>query len=132
MRWDLLREDQPELIWVRQLIALRKQNRALRIGDFRRIESEKLFAFERHTDRALEAVLIVANPSGQAVTERLMVADSNLLDDTPLVDAFHPEAEPVSGVGTGFFTVTVPPRSVRVLRPKERQLGGYSRYKRVP
>jgi cyclomaltodextrinase len=30
MRWDLLRDDHPELAWMRQLIALRKQHRALR------------------------------------------------------------------------------------------------------
>lgn len=130
MRWDLLKVDNPELAWMKQLVALRKGHRALRIGNFRRIESERLFAFERYTDRALETRLIVANPTNQEVTERVMVANASLMDDTPLVDAMQP-AKAVATFGSGFFTVTVPPRSALVLQPKERELGGYSRYKRV-
>jgi hypothetical protein len=42
MRWDLVRDDNAELAWVRQLIALRKAHRALRVGDFRLIESQRL------------------------------------------------------------------------------------------
>lgn len=125
-----MKADNPELVWMKQLVALRKGNRALRVGNFRRIESERLFAFERYTDRALETRLIVANPTNQEVTERVMVANASLMDDTPLVDAMQP-AKAVATFGSGFFTVTVPPRSALVLQPKERELGGYSRYKRV-
>jgi glycosidase len=131
MRWDLLKPDNPEWVWMRRLIALRKTHRALRVGDFRLVESERLFAFERHTDRALDTVVVLANPTADAVTERVMIANSALMDDTPLVDAFNPGAPPVTTVGSGFLTVTVAPRSVLVLQPVERQLGGYSRYKRV-
>jgi hypothetical protein len=94
------------------------------------VESEKLYAFERHTDRALETVLVLANPTGQEVTERVMVANAHLMDDTPLVDALHPD-KAITTFGSGFLTVTVPPKTALVLRPKERSLGGYSRYKRV-
>lgn len=131
MRWDLLKDDNPELVWTRQLIALRKTHRALRVGDFRRIDAERLFAFERYTDRALDSVLVVANPSDQAVTERLMVPDGELMDDTPLVDALRPAGPAVATLGSGFVTVHVPARTALVLTPQERALGGYSRYKRV-
>jgi glycosidase len=131
MRWDLQKDDNPELVWTRQLVALRKTQRALRVGDFRRIEAEKLFAFERHTDRALETLLVLANPSDHEVTERVMVANSNLMDETPMVDAFNPASRPVATLGSGFVTVVVPARTALVLKPQERQLGGYSRYKRV-
>jgi glycosidase len=131
MRWDLLNDANPELVWTRQLIALRKTHRALRVGDFRLIDAEKLFAFERHTDRALETLLVLANPSDREVTERVMVANSQLMDDAPMVDAFNPTGQPVATLGSGLLTVVVPPRTVLVLKPRERQLGGYSRYKRV-
>jgi glycosidase len=131
MRWDLLNDDNPELIWTRQLVALRKAHRALRVGDFRLIESDQLFAFERHTDRALETVLVLANPSDREVTERVMVANAHLMDDTPLVDAFNPGSKPLATFGSGFLTVVVPPNTALVLKPQERALGGYSRYKRV-
>jgi glycosidase len=131
MRWDLLKDDNPELIWMRQLVALRKAHRALRVGDFRLIESDQLFAFERHTDRVLETVLVLANPSDREVTERVMVANAHLMDDTPLVDAFNPNSKPLATFGPGFLTVVVPPNTALVLKPQERALGGYSRYKRV-
>jgi glycosidase len=132
MRWDLLRADNPELVWMKQLVGLRKQQRALRVGDFRLVEAERLFAFERYTDRALDTVVVLANPAAEPVTERVMIANAHLMDDTPMVDAFaKPEATPAGTVSAGFMTVTVPARTTLVLRPVQRPLGGYSRYKRV-
>jgi glycosidase len=131
MRWDLLKADNPELMWMKQLVALRKSHRALRIGDFRLLESEKLFAFERYTDRALETVVVLANPTDHAITERVMIANAHMMDGTPLVDGFNPESKAITTIGSGFTTVTVPPGTALVLQPKERNLGGYSRYKRV-
>jgi glycosidase len=133
MRWDLLQADNPELVWVKQLIALRKQHRALRVGDYRAIDSTKLYAFERHTDRALDTRIVIANPSSQTVRERLLVTNAHLMDDTPMVDVLGlvPEAQP-SGFGPGFLTVELPPHGVLVLQPQPKALGGYSRYKRVP
>jgi hypothetical protein len=133
MRWDMARDDNPELVWMKRLIGMRKQNRALRIGDFRLVESDRLLAFERYTDRALETVIVLANPSGQAVTERVMIANSRLMDDTPMFDLLAAtDAAAVATFGSGFMTVTVPPETVLVLKPVERKRGGYSRYKRVP
>ncbi len=133
MRWDLVRDDNPELAWVRKLIALRQQHRALRVGDFRLIESERLFAFERHTDRALDTRIVVANPTDAPVRERLLVANGHLMDDTPMVDVLGLVPAPApAGFGPGFITVELPPRGVVVLQPQPKALGGYSRYKRVP
>jgi hypothetical protein len=137
MRWDLLREDNPDLRWMRQLVALRQQNRALRVGDFRTIEAEHLLAFERHTDRVLDTVLVFANPGPQAVTERVMVANAMLMDDTPLRDLLAPPDAPAvaqspATFGAGFVQVTVPAETVMLLKPAPRALGGYNRYKRVP
>ena len=113
------------------LPAIRRQ-RALRVGDYRRIEAERLFAFERHTDKALDTRIVLANPGNTPVTEKIMVANAALMDDTPLVDllADNP-TQAVTTMGPGLITVTVPAQSVMVLQPVERDLGGYSRYKRV-
>ena len=117
---------------VKKLIELRKQHRALRIGDFRLVESDRLLAFERYTDQALETVVVLANPSDTAVTERVMVANAGLMDDTPMFDLLAPEGAPsVATLQAAFLTVTVPAEAVLVLVPRERSLGGYSRYKRV-
>jgi glycosidase len=132
MRWDLVNEENPELVWTRRLIALRKENRALRIGDFRLIEAERLLAFERYTDRVLETVVVLANPTDATVTDRVMIANASLMDTTPLVHLLGPEeGARACSLEAGFLTVTLPPQTIFVLKPREEELGGYSRYKRV-
>jgi glycosidase len=132
MRWDLVDGSNPELGWMRQLIATHKKYRALRVGDFRLIESDRLLAFERFTDKALETVLVFSNPTQHTVTERVMVANWALMDNTPLVNVFDgKDRAPVSTINSGMMTVTVPPETTLVLAPVEQDLGGYSRYKRV-
>jgi hypothetical protein len=50
----------------------------------------------------------------------------------PMIDLLdNASASPVTKVDAAFLTVTVPPQTVMVLKPRERPLGGYSRYKRV-
>ena len=132
MRWDLVTDDNPELAWVRKLISLRKQHRALRVGDFRLIESPQLFAFERHTDKVLDTRVVIANPSDKPVRERLMIANAHLMDDTPMVDLLGlVTPAPTVSIGPGFITVEMPPRSAVLLQPRPKALGGYNRYKRV-
>jgi glycosidase len=132
MRWDLVRADNPELVWINQLIEMRKQHRALRIGNFRLVESDSLLAFERYTERALETVVVLANPSDVAITERVMIANAGLMDDTPMINLLGPmDAPPIGTVESAFMTVTVPAETVLILLPRERLRGGYSRYKRV-
>jgi glycosidase len=132
MRWDLVQDANPELVWIKQLIALHQQNRALRIGDFRLVESQHLLAFERFTDRPLETVVVLANVTNAPITERVLVANADLMDDTPMIDALSPAGTaPICTLESAFLTVTLQPQSVLVLKPVERPLGGYSRYKRV-
>ena len=132
MRWDLVRDDNPELAWIKKLIGLHKRHRALRVGDFRLVESERLLAFERYTDRALETVIVLANPSAAPVTEQVMIANSSLMDDTPMMDILgSADPLPVGRIQAGFLTVTLAPETIQALMPREPSAGGYRRYKRV-
>jgi len=132
MRWDLVEAGHPELAWTRALVAMRRARRALRIGEFRAIESRSLVAFERHTDRAADTVLVLANPGPAAVAETLMPGNSKLMDGTEfedLVDAGG--AQPVR-MFSSLLEVNMPPRSVRVLAPRTgASPQGYTNYKRV-
>jgi glycosidase len=132
MRWDLVQADNPELIWIKQLIALRKDNRALRIGNFRLIEAEHLLAFERYTERALETIVVLVNPSDTTVTERVMIANASLMDTTPMVHLLEPASKASAiAIEAAFMSVCIPPQTAYVLKPREEEMGGYSRYKRV-
>jgi glycosidase len=133
MRWDLVKEDNPALRYTRQLMALRKQHRALKVGNFRTIESTHLFAFERYTDRVQDTILVLANPSDKVVNETVMVANAKLTNGGEFAVALQ-SSEPAARVPTiysGLIKVSVPPQTVIVLKPILERSGGYSPYKRT-
>ena len=131
MRWDLVTDDNPDLAWTRALIALRRGQRALRVGNLRAVTSHRLLAFERHTDRVEDTVIVITNTSDTALTETVMTGNSRLMNTFRMLDLLGTAAEPVHS-HCGLLTVTVPARGFLVLQPEVRPAGGYSSYKRVP
>jgi cyclomaltodextrinase len=129
MRWELARDDNPEFAFVKRLTALRRGARALRIGEFRRLDAERLFAFSRHTDRIEDFVVVLANPAIEPVTDFLMTRESKLVNNEILRDALSgTELRPTAGA----LRVTVPPRTVMILRTVMMKPGmEYDAYKRV-
>jgi hypothetical protein len=112
------------------LIQLRKDHRALRVGNFRLVTSRKLLAFERYTDRVQDTVLVLANPGKTTVTERVLIANSKLMNGSSLVDLVNPQAKPLR-VLASMVTVSLPPGGYRVVAPDVSLTGGYSVFKRV-
>jgi len=130
MRWDLVKADNPDLRWTKQLLAMHKQHRALRVGNFRLVNASNLLAFERFTDRVQDTVVVLANPGKKPVTERIMIANSKLMNGSALVDLLDPKAKP-QRVMAAMTTVTVPAGGFKVLAPDMSVTGGYTAYKRV-
>jgi cyclomaltodextrinase / maltogenic alpha-amylase / neopullulanase len=130
MRWDRVAANHPSLAWTKQLVAMRKQLRALRVGNFRPVTADKLIAFERYTDRVRDTVIVLANPGDTDVRETVLVANSKLMNPFKLIDQL-PSAGPPVNILSSLLDVTVPARSVRVLVPEMSPGGGYSSYKRV-
>ena len=130
MRWDLARDDNPALAWTRQLVALRKAHRALRVGDIRWLESTRLVGFERHTDRLADAVFVLANPSAEPVEEWVLLTDSKIMNMSRLDDLLDASAPPLPVV-SALVKVRLPPHGVKVLAPDVRPKAGYTPYKRV-
>jgi cyclomaltodextrinase / maltogenic alpha-amylase / neopullulanase len=130
MRWDRVQAGHPDLAWTRLLVQLRQQHRALRVGDYRPVTAQRLLAFERHTDRALDTVVVLANPGTEAVTETVLVANGLLMNhwDMVAVDGSATRAT----LNASMLTVTLPPGGYLVLKPEASPGGGYSAYKRVP
>jgi cyclomaltodextrinase / maltogenic alpha-amylase / neopullulanase len=134
MRWDLV-QDVPaagsEQAWTQQLIQMRTQHRALRVGNFRLLESTQLLAFERHTDRAADTVIVLVNAGTQELRETVMLSNSKIMDGTRMVDLLAPPGAAVVRVSSALLHVTVPAQSFMVLKPDVAPPGGYSNYKRV-
>lgn len=128
MRWDLV----PGNDWLaltRHLVALRRSHRALRVGDLRWVETERLLAFERSTDKAADAVIVVANPSPEPVVERLLLPDSKIQAGIPLLDLLGGERQIVAIMGV--IEVSLAPHECLVLSPVTDPIGGYTPYKRL-
>jgi hypothetical protein len=77
-----------------------------------------------------DTVVVVANPGKTAITERVLIANSKLMNGSLLVDLINPQAKPLK-VLAGMTTVTVPAGGFRVVAPDVQPVGGYSVFKRV-
>ena len=130
MRWDLVSADNASLRWIKQLIALQKNHRALRIGNFRLVTANNLLAFERYTDRVEDTVIVVANPGKADITETVMIANSKLMNGALLLDAFG-GATKKPEIRGALTTLTVPAGSFLVLKPDVGTDEGYTAFKRV-
>lgn len=129
MRWDLVHEENDDFRWFRRLVEIRRANPALRVGDWRLLDSDSLLAFQRHTDCWYETIVVVANASALPVTEVVSVRDSSLMNFAPLVDEL---TERQVELHSGMIEVEVPGHSALLLRPRNRDGSDYSPYKRVP
>ncbi|MBU6257861.1 MAG: hypothetical protein KGL18_14425 [Burkholderiales bacterium] len=131
MRWDLVEAGHPALDWTRSLIRLRREHRALRVGNYRPLSTRRLYGFERWTDRVADTVIVLVNPSDATVSETVMIANSKLMDGTTMIDLIPaPQSRPLRLAAT-LLEVEMAPRSFRVLRPETAPPGGYTNYKRV-
>ena len=86
MRWDLVTAKNPDLLWIKKLIKIRNANRALRIGDYVALDCERLVGFARHTDRALDTVVVLVNPTEDTVTEVVSFRDGRLMNGAKVKD----------------------------------------------
>ncbi|MBN2448457.1 MAG: glycoside hydrolase family 13 protein [Phycisphaerae bacterium] len=128
MRWDLVDETNADYVWTRGLIKLRQENRALRIGDFRLLPSEKLLAFMRRTDRAAQTIVVIVNATDDTVTELLPLRESKLMNWDTLPDLL---GNGCTQAVSGTTRATVPPHTIWILRPAIADTDEYSPYKRV-
>jgi glycosidase len=129
MRWDRVRAAHPELAWTKTLVQWRREHRALRVGDYRPVTAERLFAFERHTGRALETVIVAVNPGDQPVSETVMTGNSRLMNGWDMVSL---DGATRVKIDAGLLHLSLPPQGWLVLKPEASPGGGYSAYKRVP
>lgn len=128
MRWDLAVSGNPDFDRTKQLLDMRRRCRALRIGDFRLLDSENLLAFMRRTNRAEDTIIVVANATDEPASDTLLLRDSKIMSFARFEDEL---SDAGFNVGPAILNVTVPARTIYVLKTKIAQDSEYTPYKRV-
>jgi cyclomaltodextrinase / maltogenic alpha-amylase / neopullulanase len=128
MRWDLNTPANETLTWTKQLIQLRRKFLALRYGDFKVLETEKLLAFVRHTDKIGETVLVAMNPTNDLVKETFSTRMGRVLSWGEMEDVLSKKR--VRSI-TGMATLEMAPKSVAVFRVVTEPNRGHTFYKRI-
>ncbi|MFU8828633.1 MAG: alpha-amylase family glycosyl hydrolase, partial [Phycisphaerales bacterium] len=132
MRWDLIEDEDPdalaELEWVRSLVDLRRSSRALRIGDYRALHTERGLAFMRRTDRYAETVIVVCNPTPEPIREVVQIRDSKQMGSNPMIDLIGGSEHRVY---SGVLDIEIPARSAMVLQARPIDPVRYTPHKRM-
>lgn len=129
MRWDLCTVDNPTLQWTQSLIDMHQQQRALKVGDYRYIDTTELIAFERYTDRVEDTVIVVVNASDNEVHDYLVIADSSLMNFSQF-KVLLGSARNLTLIA-GLLDITLASKSFVVLSPNTHPQKSYTPYKRV-
>jgi glycosidase len=106
------------------MIRLRKQERALRIGNYKKIVSQQLIAFLRTTDDYRETLVILANPSSEPVTEWVLIPEPSFRGHLSFYDLIT-NLKIVDSWGI-YVPITVQPHRVLILKPNHSPIDGYS------
>jgi len=132
MRWDLNTQENQDLSWLKELISLRKNLPALRIGDFVPLTTHSAMAFMRLTDKIADSVLVVVNNKPEAVQETLMLRDPRIMNGDQFRDQLSGELYPSK---SGVITLDIPAHSVLILMPdrwlERSKETGHSPYKHI-
>lgn len=129
MPWHQLDEPSDIFHFHQRLAQIRKNERALKIGDFVPILGLQTFSFMRTTDRVDETIVLCANPSAKKVKELLQLRDGRIHDYTLFSDLLTGKKFMAF---SGFIDLEIAPRSALILKPVISDPdSGYSRYKHL-
>lgn len=128
MRWERANESNPDFVWMRKLVELRKRRRALRVGDYRTLEAKDLLAYGRFTDRVGETTIVLINPTDHELWDTVAVRDGRLMNYSELKDEFDGQR---FRTYAGLLRASVPAHGFRVLSPVIESWAGYTPYKRM-
>lgn len=129
MRWDLLNEDNETLKWVKSLIQLHKQERALKIGDFIPVYADNLLMFMRVTENVSDTCIVAINPTNKTISDTVLLKDSRLMNYSRFKVVFG-DVYPVTLLA-GLMTVKIDPYGFVVIKPNTEPEKSYTPYKRV-
>lgn len=114
MRWDLARDDNETLGLFKRLIWMKKNEPALRHGDFQALASRGLMAFMRRSGGVENTIVVAVNPTAEKIGEILQLPDYRIHDSTRMADLL---GGPVFISRSGTVDLTLGPGESVVLRP---------------
>ena len=124
MNWQVGEKGNAYSQFHQELIQLRKQYRALRIGDIKFLESDQLIAYIRSTERYDEVVVVVINPTDQPIQEMIALTDTLLKSHNKFIHLLTGEVVMTSyGI---LLPITIPAKSSYILKPDLSPTDGYS------
>jgi hypothetical protein len=129
MNWEIVDKGNQYSKLHHQLIQLRKQHRALQIGDIKFLASDKLITYIRTTEQFDEIVVVVLNPTDRPVQEMVVITDPLLKSHNRFINLFTGDLVTTSyGI---LLPITIPAKSSYVLKPDLSPIHGYSPYKYI-
>ena len=130
MRWDWVTDNNPELLFVRFLIQLRKRYPALRVGNCRPVYADKLLGFERYTHQVEDSVFVFANATDETVTEYVMLPNSKLMN-TGKMNNILTDKNVMLDIKASVVEITLNAGECALYHADTRAKTGYTTYKRV-
>ena len=129
MNWQLIEKGNIYSKLHSKLIELRKQHRALRIGDIQFLASDHLIAYLRTTEVFDEGIVVVINPSDKPIQEMIMITDPLLKSHNKFLNLLTGEVVTTSqGI---LLPIHIPAKTSYVLKPDLSPVHGYSAYKNI-
>jgi glycosidase len=129
MNWQLIEQGNIYSKLHAKLIEIRKNHRALRIGDIKFLASDQLIAYLRTTDVFDEGIVVIINPTDKPIQEMIMITDPMLKSHNKFINLLTGDYVTTSyGI---FLPVNVPAKTSYVLKPDLTPVYGYSAYKNI-
>jgi hypothetical protein len=127
MNWQIIEKGNIYSKLHSKLIELRKNHRALRIGDIKFLASDQLIAYLRTTEVFDEGIVVIINPTDKPIQEMIMITDPLLKSHNKFINLLTGDYVTTSyGI---FLPVNVPAKTSYVLKPDLTPVHGYSAYK---
>ena len=128
MQWELANDSNLTLDWYKKVSRIRKTHRALRIGDFKSLNTGSLIGYIRFTDQLPESVIVLANPTDRPVTETIPLPIGRLMSWGQIKDLI---SGAMKVTVNGILSVEMNPNSVAIFVPVISKNNGYSAYDRI-
>jgi cyclomaltodextrinase / maltogenic alpha-amylase / neopullulanase len=127
MNWQLVEKGNIYSKLHSKLIQLRKNHRALRIGNIKFLASDQLIAYLRTTEVFDEGIVVIINPTDKPIQEMIMITDPLLKSHNKFINLLTSDYVTTSyGI---FLPINIPAKTCYILKADLSPVHGYSAYK---